>query len=523
MGSSGVRAANGDTVPNRSAIYDLLLGAGGCALFAWVGVRPEFNGLLSDSYVYLAAAEALRDDPSLLAHIFANYPFPPLFPLALAAVGGGSAAPERSYWVGAVALAAVLLLFSRWLRSEGVPQSGALLAAVTFALLPATLQTAMGVLSEPLFMVCVFGAMLALPSPSESARDRAGRLRLAALCVAAASLTRSVGIAAIVAFVLCWGRQRGWRATRGALLVAALPFALWTALKALTGAKDYSAAALVARAPLRVLAANLEAWRAFTVQAVDSLARPHSAIALSALGVIAALVWLQRLLRGRFDAYYLAAYLAIVAVWPFPHHAGRFLFAVLPIVLGYAVLGAGTLLAHLNIGEGLRRRGSLLVPGALLLLALPSTGTLLSALWRQEDPALAVAMRAPSWSRSTPEAALKRERFGQRLVAFQRAALAQLPQDACVASVIPQQVLVYGARRGVDLTQIAARGQTLEEALAACPYVLMIAARPYPPIAGIGSLFPLDALGGRMEVIAMLRERPDAPDSALLALLVRIR
>ena len=98
----------------------------------------------------------------------------------------------------------------------------------------------------------------------------------------------------------------------------------------------------------------------------------------------------------------------------------------------------------------------------------------------------------------------------------------KLPTDACVASVIPQQVLVYGPRRGVDLTQVAARGRTLEQTFAECPYVLMIAARPYPPVSGIGSLFPLDTIRGHMEVIAFERDRPEDPDSALVAMLARV-
>ncbi len=492
------------------ALFGLLF-----TLFAWVGVRHEFNGLLSDSYVYLAAAQALGRDDTLLAHIVASYPFPPLFPLVLGAVGGGSAAPERSYLCGAALLAGVAVLFLRWLRAEGVPFAAAAAAALAFACLPLSLQIAMGILSEPLYLLCVLGATLALTA-------RGNAWWTAALLVAAASLTRSVGVAAIAAFVAHWVLNRGWRHARAAPLVAALPFACWTLARKLGGWSDYAVDMSTEQLSRRLLEANLDAWRAYAVKGVDLMLRDHTAVVLGVLGAAAALVWLARRARGRFDALYVAAYLAIMAIWPYPHHAARFLFALIPFALAYAVLGGGSLCARLRVGPGLRRAVPMLVPLALLLLALPSTTTVLSALWRHRGEPLATAMRAPSWYQSTPSAALKSERFARRLVDFQRAALAQLPADACVASVIPQQVLVYGPRRGVDLTQVRARGRTLDETFAECPYVLMIAARPYPPVGGIGSLFPFDEIRERMQVIAFERDRPDDPDSALVAILAKV-
>ncbi len=513
-----------DTTGTRSgALLALLLGIGGFALFAWIGVRPAFNGLLSDSYVYLAAAEALGHDRALLAHIVANYPFPPLFPFALGVVGGGSAAPERSYLFGAAVLAGLMLCLARWLRAEGVPALAAAFAAVAFALLPLTLQIAMGILSEPLYMVLVFGAMFALPARGAASRDTGHAYVLSALCVAAASMTRSVGIAAVAAFALVWALQRGWRFSRLAPLVAVLPFALWSLVKTLYGWHDYAIGRLGSDAPLRLVAANVEAWRVYAVQSVDLAMRSHTRLVLALLSAIAALVWLARLVRGRFDAIYVAAYLAIMVVWPYPHHALRFLFALLPFAFGYAMFGVTHALVRAAPRAGGRRWMAMLVPLVVLLLAAPSSVGVIHGLARVQDPSLATAMRAPSWYQVSRTVALGSERFGRRLVEFQRATLGRLPPDACVASVIPQQVLVYGPRRGVDLTQAAARGRTLDQTFAECPYVLMIAARPYPPVAGIGSLFPLDQIRNRIDVIAIERDRPSDPDSALVAMLAKVK
>lgn len=491
--------------------------------FAWVGVRDAFNGLLSDSYVYLAAATALREHSGLLAHIVASYPFPPLFPALLALVGAGSDAPARTFVIGALLLAGVVVACLRWLLREGVPPGAALLAALAFALLPASLQTAMGVLSEPLYMLCVFGAMLTLPTRATPPRRLVVACWAAAFFVAAASLTRSVGVAAIAAFVVHWGFARGWRVARLAPLLAVLPFVAWEAWKRFGQQDAYALDVLDERDPLRMALLNLDAWRLYAVKGVDMSMSTVGTRLLAALGVLAALVWLPRLLRGRFDAWYVAAYLAVMAAWPHPHHAARFLYVLWPLAIGYCAWGVSALLSRLAAPVLLARMLPA-VPSVLVLsLAVPGTTTILTQLWRARGDPVAVDMRAPSWYQSRAVAAQRSAAFSARLVAFQRRALAQIPADACVASIIPQQVLVYGPRRGVDLTQLQARGRTLDEVLAACPYVLMIAARPYPPLGGIGSLHPFEQIRERMEVIDFERERPDDPASPLLAMLSKVR
>ena len=493
------------------------------SLFAYAGVRHEFNGLLSDSYVYLAAAAALDGDRSMLQHIVATYPFPPLFPLVLGLAGGGSLAPERSYLIGALLLAGVCVLFLRWLRAEGVPGIAAVLASLAFALLPLTLQSAMGVLSEPLFMLLVLAAMLALPTRSTPPRRVARAWWLAALFVALASLTRSVGVAAIAAYLASWTYARGWRVAQAAPVLAGLPFATWTLVKKLGGASDYSVTVIARQAPWDMIAVNARAWQQFAVKAVDLMMRPHVSHALAVIAAMASVVWLYRLARGRFDAWYLALYLAIMVVWPYPHHAARFLFVLLPLVLGYVLWGLSAVVSRLQLPRPARPIVPALVPVVLILLALPSTLSMLQLLWIHRDDDLQAAVRAPAWYQTRPAESLRGARFAQRIVDFQRSRLALTPADACVASVVPQQVLVYGPRRGIDLTQVRARGQTLDAALAQCPYVLMLAARPYPPMPGVGSLFPLDEIRDRMDVIAFERDRPGDDDSPLVAMLAKMR
>ncbi len=493
----------------------------GCALlFAWVSVRPEFNGLLSDSYVYLAAAEALSPgaghNPALLRHLLEAYPFPPLFPALLGLLGGGSSAPAASYAIGALLLAAACVAFRHWLRRAGAPRLAATLACVAFACLPLTLQVAMGVLSEPLFMLLIFGTASLLCAQPVTAR----RWLQAATLVALATLTRSVGVAAAGALLLCWVSARGWRVSWSAPLVAVVPPAAWALFRHLGGYDDYALASVAGRGPWQLLRINADAWRQYAVQAVDLALRPHTVIVLTAFGVVAALVFALRLLQGRFDAWYCAGYLAILMLWPHPHHAARFFFVVAPFALAYVLLGVCALTARRRTTP---RAVAAVVPVLLLLLALPSTATMLTGLWQHRAEPMVTAMRGPAWYQSRRSQAAISMDFARRLAAFQAAHLPLVPAGACVASIVPQQVLVYGPRSGIDLTQIEARGQTLAQALSRCPYVLMVAARPYPPLKGIGALYPFEHIRAQMDVLAFERDRPDDPDSPLIVMLAKVQ
>ncbi len=506
-------------MPRRDLAISLLLFVAAMLFFGWVSVRPEFNGLLSDSYVYLAAAEAMApgagSNPALVRHILGAYPFPPLYPLILGLLGGGSAAPVLTYCIGAATLALVCLLFRCWLRGLGVPQFAALLACVALALLPLTLQMSMGVLSEPLYMGFVLGAAMLMSTRRPTARH----WQWAAAFVAMATLTRSVGVTALAAFGLCWLLARAWRIAPLAPVIALLPPAAWTLVKQLAGYHDYTLEVVTARDLLGPVAVNVQAWRQFAVQAVDLATNNYSASVLALIGVVVGAVLIVRLLRGAFDAWYCAIYLAVMMLWPYPHHVARFLFVLTPFVIGYGVLGTQMLASRLRVLAGVLPAT---VPTLLLVLALPSSAILTGNLWRQHSAVLATAMRSPGWYQVDAARAASAMAFARRLASFQARYLPRVPANACVASVIPQQVLVYGPRAGIDLAKSRANGLTLTQALADCPYVLMVAAQPYPPVKGIGSLYPFDAIHKRMEVLAFERDRPSDPGSPLIAMLAKV-
>ena len=172
-----------------------------------------------DGPAYLYVAKSLYVVPA--DHPFTPYELPPayfanhlpLYPLLvrglmLASLGDGQAALILATLLSSTAAAALLLeLF----RREGLVASP-LWSVVLFCLLPPRwlLYHAVGA-TEPLFLCCVFAALLALGS---------GRSGWVVVWTGLAALTRITGVLLVPAFFLYHLERREWR--RAALMPAAL-------------------------------------------------------------------------------------------------------------------------------------------------------------------------------------------------------------------------------------------------------------------------------------------------------------
>lgn len=488
-------------------------------LFALVGLRDRYNGLLADSYVYLAAAEQFgrfgAADRGLLRHIFEAYPFPPLYPLLLGLLGGGAMRIAWTYALGAVTLAAIVMLCRCLFMQLGAGRLVAGATALAFALLPITLAVAMGVLSEPLFLALLLGAALLLERPSPGAVGWCG----AALIVGLAPLVRTAGVVAVAAFLAAYCLRRAWRAAPPASvapLIAVLPIAAWQLTKLLAGFDGYQFAALGGHVSLDQVFINVRALAHHLPRAFDDLGRAPGAWALAGAGLLALGAALPHARRGSFQACFVLAYLPVLLAWPYPDHAARLAWVALPFALGLALCGLRAL------GRG-RAAGAAtaLLPLLLFALLLPGSATRLAALWHHRAGPEALILRAPA-SAFAGAGAARAARFEQRLDDFLARALPGVPADACVASIIPQRVLLHGPRRGVDLANAMAAGRPLAAALADCPWVLMVAAQAFPRVAGVGPMFPFHEIAPRMQVIDFERDDPEDPDSPLVAMLAKI-
>lgn len=197
-------------------------------------------GLNHDSTVYLDAARALHLYGRFSALSYATglsapvIGYPPLYSVVLAALIPLTGTPETAaFAVSAFCLVAtVILTFLLATRGAGASFLPALGAAVTVALSVDLFALACMALSEPLFLLLLLAAWLAL---ARAVQTRAlTPVMLAAAFFAAAWLTRYAGMAALAAGALALLLHPAFAPRRRALalalfiLIGTLPPALWS-------------------------------------------------------------------------------------------------------------------------------------------------------------------------------------------------------------------------------------------------------------------------------------------------------
>ena len=507
-------------------------GAAGCSalaasLLCFVAAKSGFTGLFSDSAVYLLLADAFRADGATfdwLTFLFSRYPFPPLYPLFLAALGGGAEAARWTHAIGALTLSACAGVIVVWWWRERVPLLFACAAAIVFVLTPVTLFSAMDIFSEPLYLLLTLTAMVALaPNP-----PRRSAWYSAAIALGLAGIVRTVGITAIAAFILHWWLRTGGRQHRAAPFLALLPTLVWAANKWL---RDYDSSYVltVIRFPLHEtvpallgeIPANLRALWDHGLDNLDILGNPVAGVLLGVLLVFAVAGFFRRAAELRFDAMYLAAYGALILVWPHGEHAGRFLFVVMPIIGLHALVAAIALARGVH---GIRLRAA--IAGVPLVLAaaliVPSGGVITGTVARFSGGTYHDDVRTETWHRHADDAVARTEADIVREMTAAIVALGnRVEAGACITSVYPQTVMLLTRRPGVFPARPAAGAREFEQSLRQCPYALLLNSTSdafgFP-----AHFYPRARLAGRFSVVAEVRYRDVPPAPAVAAMLVRV-
>jgi hypothetical protein len=435
--------------------------------------------------------------------------FPPLYPALLAATGGATDL-RLAHAITTVCLLAAFAACYASLLAMGLPRGLALATTALFAVMPGTIQLALQLKSEGLYLALTLAA-LTLLSRASATRQPAAYWTAAGL-VAAALLTRSAGLALLPALVLVLLRDRP-RAWYGMLALSLLPFGAWTLLR--QPDHSYGDALLAyAQAPAaaiaRQLAENLEAL-AWGLGANVLQTRPLLWVVVPvALVSAAVLVW--RFCRWYVDAWYIAAYLALIVLWPYPSEAQRFGWVVMPWLLGYAVLAADRGAARFSnrpgvVQSAIRWSG----PAVLALLIAPSF--LIAAQRRahaatQETPALA---QLPEWYGADPVAARAEALLHLDMARAMQELGRQVPEGECVISIKPATVTFYSGRESFvppfDDVDDGAFRAGLDAAR--CRYVLLLAATQPPQYPE--PYYPKERLGERLEIVEV--RTPSRDDS----------
>jgi hypothetical protein len=483
------------------------------AVHGWIAAWDHSATTFSDSIDYLFMADFYRalahggDLEAARAHYGATR-FPPLFPLLLGLAGGGTRHLHTAAIVSnAIAVLAVLAVWC-WVRAERRDAVPAALVACALVLFPWHFLLNLTPVSEPLgILLCATAFALLARAPVEPAR-----LLAAALVIGLAPLARTALLPLCIAFPL-WLALRPetrWRQAWLPVLVAWLPFALWTLYRRSLGAEQYTshlsagqfAAAgmswpsVLWQQPLRLLEASMYGWGM-----PDEPAWMFAASLLFAGLALAGC--LLRLRRNRLDAWFVAGYLALVLIWPFPAEHTRFVVAVFPFLLVGAYTACESACARF------RRPASWLPPailgGLVLLLSAPAWIRYAHRAALPVPDELLGEKREPSFFLlPTDREALAVMEINGRSRFLLQDADARLPASACLYASPPQLARLYARRRtiaypaGLDADTGAARRR-----LAECDYFFVggLKSRAY----GIAPGYPERSLQGWTEPLLVSR------------------
>ena len=491
----------------------LLLFSAVWGAMCFLSLRENAIGLLSDSYIYLLLTDFFSPFHSLnkefAEYLFSHYAYPPGFPIVLGLLGGGSQLMEINYVIDAMFLGAAVTAFFVWLLTQGLSRTEAVLLACLFALLPGTLLSGLGILSEhPYLFATLFAASLL------SSAKGAKHFLFAAALIGFAALIRSVGVAAIIAFaIFCIANYANGLLKRRtiivSLVIAVLPIASWSLVRNLFGFESSysdsiinggyfdSLVGIVNQIPI-----NLRAfWHHFKNlfssfnNAGDLF--PTVLISLMILG------WLSALRKLRFEALYVLLYLCVILAWPYPNHYGRFILVVLPFLLYYGYDGLNTIAAIFS-----RKTSSLkgkLVIGAcyvfgLAVLSLPTSMQIVREIQFHHGTQLQHLARTPNWHHLSGNSRAKKILALQAMLNSMQAVSSLTPVTACVASSEPHFMHFYAKRRSYKPAPASVDETRFEQSLNACPFVFMMAVSSVPP-SEFPAMYPFHRIKHDMHVL----------------------
>jgi hypothetical protein len=490
-------------------------------LYLYWGTSSRLLSFGGDNATYLLIARDLSpfgpSSPGAAGYAHQSY-YPPLYPLLMAVTGTGRQLWTAHAFTVGLLLAAFVALFV-WCRRLGASPLASALLSLGFAAVHGTYMTALEIESEPLYLTL---SLVAVAAAEVGSRDVRGWRRFAApLAVGSATLTRSAGLALLVAFLVFLAIHRPKRAWLDAL-VASTPTLVWMRLG---GNADYGRI-LVERYRSGGLVALLDTfghqvaalwadWVAlFAARAVGLV--EAVVIGLTLLGAVGSL---QRLRRGRLDALYLGAYLTLIVIWPFPGEMARFLVVVLPIVLVHAACATRAGLDRFvapRVGRWARVGlwavfGSVLVPQLWLTAVRFLEG---------DTPELAGLRRSALWYDTDRETAEKTLRFASRLEDALARLTVRTPADACVFSVKPSLVGLLGNRRSLftpsaDVDDAKFRGE-IERA--GCRDFFLIGASTQ----SAAPFYPRDRFDPPLEAVDVTRIKDDDANAQVVSILARL-
>ncbi len=410
--------------------------------WTWSPILAAFGG---DNAIYFFTANLLSPwkESLVVSSYYAQHSqYPPLYPLVLGLLGGGNSI-LLAHVVTTTFLLASFIVFYCWLLREKVYPALALLLVLLFSLAPGTYIQALSIHSENLYLLFSLLALFVASKARES--DRA--LTCVAILVACSMLTRSAGIALLVAF-LAWLFLNKIRKRYLLAAIALLPVMAWNLFKDQRSESyldlvknhfgDNSMLEVVQQFAHQALF-MVDIWKAnFTVGEAGSVFLVLFAI-LSVAGVC------LRAFNRHLDGLYGLMYLGLIVFWPYPAESARLLFPLVPVLL----LGMFGLAGFLDARPAMQSRSQqvgLLLVAVFIVITLPNTLLSISRFNSPLEEGLEKFRRTYAWQASNIGMASSGIKSYRAMAQALERVGNVVPEDQCVYSIKPAITGLYSNR-----------------------------------------------------------------------------
>jgi len=488
----------------------LLLAVGFAALAAMyiaLGWSHEISSAGGDSAGYLLAAQffsPFQPHSAILAEYSKQIIYPPLFPLILAIVGGGESILVAHLVVMFFILLSLLVLFF-WMRQELHSLWLAAAVSLIFAVSVNTYLLSLDIWTEDPYIFFSLSAILGVSLATH--KDDHKWFWLAAFSVACATLVRAAALSMLLAFCfyLLLNRPKNFIYL---LLLSGLPFVLWAVISAITQVglygyqhswlRDYLENPLF---PLiyHQLHAGVTSWlRSWQFGWLGPSRMPGLIVTEMIFAVICIAGWLYRLRYLKFDAIYVAIYLAMVFAWPNPDPL-RYYYVVTPVLIAQ-----GFMLVDKLARTRLRMRNPATMGGALaiILLVVLSPTFFLNYRYFLEPvpPEISAGKHIPEWFDDDRKTAVVSAYFHADLISHLKEISALIPENECVFAIKPTLVTFYSRRSSYGPPKIDVSDQEFQQKIQKCHYVYFL---PFASPSYGESFYPLSRLGNRAKIISI--------------------
>jgi len=493
-------------------------------LYLFLAYRHEFSGVISDSLIYLLMADyyspVVDVSEDFYRFIIENYSFPPLYPILLGLVGGGSHSPELSYMLSALLLVSALFIYLQWNQRVLNSAISSLLLVMLVALMPVTLRHVMLIVSEHLYLLLVLSGFLML----EKAKEQPGHLIVAGVLFGLGMLTRTVGVAAVFAFIATVLLKKNSRYKYIAMLAAVFPPACWFLIKPSVEGSGYISDFIkiiegdIVRNLVEQLYVNFKLLWLYWVRLFDSQGSEYAEFGAMVILIFIIIGFVYRLIDMKPDAVYMAGYTFILLLWPYPDQLDRFLFVILPFLLTYGLVGVSQSSVALHTSYMRKGVGILY----LVLVGVIISPTLSEMLVRFNHPAgddFSDYVRTPTWLNSQDPWRTRgnMERMRRIYTSMQRGA-SLVPQEGCVFSVAPPYLMFYMRRKSLHIPSLENDG-AFAKGTVSCGYIFMMAVASFPDM-GIPPMYPAQQILSEVDVMQVSYRTEGDPGSNVLSMLV---